>query len=503
MLRRTLALMTTRPHGDELTDLEVGQRIPFGGSRYTVVDESLALAFRAGDRLIVVQETGDLIHVPAEVSRIVDDAVGEARQASLQLPSADPKAVKSFFDTFARMLEDDKVFESIADANSRDVASAKARGRATGRLELTTKMRTDMIGALRMWRDLEIVSDQAVDTIAHQSWSVEERRAPLGVVAFVFEGRPNVFADATGVLRSGNSVVFRIGSDALLTARAIMDSIVRTALVASGLPTGSVVLVDSVERAAGHALFSDRRVGLAVARGSGDAVAQLGAVARQAGIPVSLHGTGGAWMLVDNGYPVERISAIVDASLDRKVCNTVNVICVQRSDHDSIRGAITGIVSASSRRHGRATVHCSSTDRRVLEEIMGRDAEVLAIHEHADTEFLSIEWEWDDDPEVSIVLVDGLGHATDLFNLYSPQFIVSVLSTDRGSVEKVYLSSNAPFVGDGFTRWVDGQYALGRPELGLSNWQSGRLFARGGILSGDGVYSVRYMARHSDPHQRR
>ena len=134
---------------------------------------------------------------------------------------------------------------------------------------------------------------------------------------------------------------------------------------------------------------------------------------------------------------------------------------------------------------------------------MGRDAEVLAIHEHADTEFLSIEWEWDDDPEVSIVLVDGLGHATDLFNLYSPQFIVSVLSTDRGAVEKVYLSSNAPFVGDGFTRWVDGQYALGRPELGLSNWQSGRLFARGGILSGDGVYSVRYMARHSDPHQRR
>jgi glutamate-5-semialdehyde dehydrogenase len=46
-------------------------------------------------------------------------------------------------------------------------------------------------------------------------------------------------------------------------------------------------------------------------------------------------------------------------------------------------------------------------------------------------------------------------------------------------------------VGDAFTRWVDGQLALRKPELGLSNWQYGRLFGRGGILSGDTVYTVR------------
>ena len=42
------------------------------------------------------------------------------------------------------------------------------------------------------------------------------------------------------------------------------------------------------------------------------------------------------------------------------------------------------------------------------------------------------------------------------------------------------------------TRWVDGQYALDRPELGLSNWEHGRLFARGGVLSGDSVYTIPY-----------
>ena len=46
---------------------------------------------------------------------------------------------------------------------------------------------------------------------------------------------------------------------------------------------------------------------------------------------------------------------------------------------------------------------------------------------------------------------------------------------------------------------VDGQYALGRPELGLSNWQNGRLFARGAVLSGDGVFTVRTRVRQADP----
>ena len=57
---------------------------------------------------------------------------------------------------------------------------------------------------------------------------------------------------------------------------------------------------------------------------------------------------------------------------------------------------------------------------------------------------------------------------------------------------------DAPFVGNGFTRWVDGQYALDRPELGLANWQGGRLLGRGAILSGDSVHTIRYVADITD-----
>ena len=53
------------------------------------------------------------------------------------------------------------------------------------------------------------------------------------------------------------------------------------------------------------------------------------------------------------------------------------------------------------------------------------------------------------------------------------------------------------------TRWVDGQYAFNRPELGLSNWEHGRLLARGGVLSGDSVFTVRTRMRQDDPNLHR
>jgi glutamate-5-semialdehyde dehydrogenase len=111
---------------------------------------------------------------------------------------------------------------------------------------------------------------------------------------------------------------------------------------------------------------------------------------------------------------------------------------------------------------------------------------------------LSTEYEWEENPEFAIVLVDNLEEAIDLFNRYSPQFIVSVISESQTEQQSVWASANAPFVGDGFTRWVDGQFSLLRPELGLSNWENGRLFGRSGVLSGDSAFSVRLRVRQVD-----
>ena len=482
--------------------MSVGQVIPFAGNRWTTVSSLLAESFVQGDRLVVVQETGQLLHISQAIFELADRAVTQAKLAFAAMSSVTPTVISDFYESFARNLEDSKIFKRIAAANQEDVERAKSAGRSTTRLLIDDKMRTEMIGSLRMWRDLRDTRDVLANSVEHPSWEVQERRAPLGVVGFVFEGRPNVFADATGVLRSGNTVVFRIGSDALGTAREIMACALLPALKSSGLPDGAVQLIDSPERSSGYALFSHHGLGLAVARGSGQAVSQLGAVARQSGIPVSLHGTGGAWILVGDSASPERVTACVRHSLDRKVCNTANVICLPRSP-DLLAAVLQGITEASASRSTRAIIHCASVDDELKIKQSLKQSDEVELHVHQGDHHLAEEWEWDQQPEVSIRFTESLEESCELFNTYSPRFVVGVISEDNRDFEIVYRLCEAPFVGDGFTRWVDGQYALARPELGLSNWQHGRLFARGGILSGDGVFSVRYVMHQKDSAQHR
>ena len=480
----------------------MGQVIPFAGNRWTTVSSLLAESFVQGDRLVVVQETGQLLHISQAIFELADRAVTQAKLAFAAMSSVTPTVISDFYESFARNLEDSKIFKRIAAANQEDVERAKSAGRSTTRLLIDDKMRTEMIGSLRMWRDLRDTRDVLANSVEHPSWEVQERRAPLGVVGFVFEGRPNVFADATGVLRSGNTVVFRIGSDALGTAREIMACALLPALKSSGLPDGAVQLIDSPERSSGYALFSHHGLGLAVARGSGQAVSQLGAVARQSGIPVSLHGTGGAWILVADSASPERVTACVRHSLDRKVCNTANVICLPRSP-DLLAAVLQGITEASASRSTRAVIHCASVADELRIKQSLKQSDEVELHVHQGDHHLAEEWEWDQQPEVSIRFTESLNESCELFNTYSPRFVVAVISDDERDFEIVYRLCEAPFVGDGFTRWVDGQYALARPELGLSNWQHGRLFARGGILSGDGVFSVRYVMHQTDLAQHR
>ena len=106
-------------------------------------------------------------------------------------------------------------------------------------------------------------------------------------------------------------------------------------------------------------------------------------------------------------------------------------------------------------------------------------------------------------PDVWLTIVPDLDAAIALFNTYSPRFIVSLISESPAAHERVAEKADAAFVGDGFTRWVDGQFAYDRPELGLSNWQGGRLFARGGVLSGDGVFTLKTRMRQRDMSLRR
>ena len=136
---------------EPLTELEPGMAIVYGGDRITRVDDSLARAFRKGDRLVVVQETGDLLHIPEDDWLLATRAIDSAYAAFSKMGSVPQDQLSAFFNRFADNLGDDEVFEQILSANRGDVERATARGRSTTRLLLTEPMRRGMIEGLRAW----------------------------------------------------------------------------------------------------------------------------------------------------------------------------------------------------------------------------------------------------------------------------------------------------------------------------------------------------------------
>lgn len=491
-----------------LSSLQPGMPIVFGGNRVAYVSEEMAGQFRPGDRLVVIQDTGDMLHIPAVEWGIVNRAIETATNAFGSLGVVSDDRITAFYNGFADRLQDDTLFETIAEANARDVEKAEETGRSTTRLILSDRMRVEMVAGLRIWADGSAGRGEVDERLDHPGWILEQVRSGLGVVGFVFEGRPNVVADATGVIRSGNTVVLRIGSDALGTARAIIQHALDPALEDSGLPEGTVTLVDTPSRAAGWAMFSDHRLGLAVARGSGAAVSQLGSVAKQAGVPVSLHGTGGAWIVASHSAGTDELASAVYHSLDRKVCNTLNTMCVVESRAEELVPVFLDALDRAGERLGtKSKLHVTEAVRHLvpdrwfetvsIDRATGAVAEPQA--EIIGSRDLGVEWEWEGSPEVTLTVVPSVDEAVLLFNDQSPRFAASLISDDLDEQSRFFQMIDAPFVGNGFTRWIDGQYALNRPELGLSNWQHGRLFGRGGILSGDSVHTIRTRVVQSDP----
>lgn len=450
-----------------------------------------------GDHVIAVHATGTLLVVPQRDYDVARKAVRSAHEAFRDMAEVTDEQVSQFFTTFADRIANDALWGAIAEANAADVERARTAGRAVHRLVASEKMREAMIDGLVGWAKAPSRRGEVIERREGAEWTVERRRAPLGVVAFVFEGRPNVFADGVGVLRGGNTSVMRIGSDALRTAEAIEATAVAPSLAASGLPDGGVTLVRSASHRAAQALFTMSEVRLAVARGSGPTTSLLGAIAAQHGIPVSLHGTGGAWVYVAEDANIDAVRNVIVHSLDRKVCNTLNTLVVaRRAAHRLVPLAVQALAD----RDPNYRLHVAvGSEHEIPRELFERRVPVLRqdderVEPQVDAipvRELATEWEWERTPELSLVCVHDDDEAIELINTLSPRFVASILTADPERFDRFYERVDAPYVGDGFTRWVDGQWAWDRPELGLSNWERGRILGRSGILTGEDVFTVR------------
>ena len=125
-----------------LTRLETGMPIVWGGDRVSLVPEALAAAFAPGDRLLVMQDTGDLLRIPAAAHRIAGAAVERARDAFAAMARVDDEAITRFFETFAANLEVADDLDRHRRGQRRATwPCAKAKGRGVTRLVATDGMR--------------------------------------------------------------------------------------------------------------------------------------------------------------------------------------------------------------------------------------------------------------------------------------------------------------------------------------------------------------------------
>lgn len=448
-------------------------------------------SFVEGDKLFVSSD-GGLLHVPRAIDELVSDAVARAVGAFSEMRHVEDESITRFFGLARTLLADEGVQARVLRVNDDDCHRAAEAGRSITRLRMDRRMLDGMLESLEMWQHHPILRQKKVEEIDHEGWTATKYHTPLGVVGFVFEGRPNVVIDACGVFVTGNTCVFRIGRDARATARALIEMVIAPAMRNVGLPEESLVLIESDEHASGWSLFAQRELGLAVARGSGKAVQDLGSVARQCGVPVSLHGRGGAWFILGESADAQWLSAVLTNSLDRKVCNTANVVCVPESRAAELFPIIVrSVQAAADSRNALGRIHLVEGSETPLGS-EGVEIDLVG------RETLATEWEWENDPEITLCIVDSFATAVELFNQYSPRLAASVITEDPEERRFAWNALRCPFVGNGISRWVDGQFAFERPELGLSNWEAGIPLGRGAILSGSDISAVRYLAHQTD-----
>ncbi len=258
----------------------------------------------------------------------------KARAASRVLAVASPAAKDTFLLRLADLLAERE--NDLLAANACDVQNADVNGLdkvKLDRLRLTPKIVAEMVGACR---DIAAQPDP-VGSLDSQ-WQrpngmlVGRMRVPLGVIAMIFESRPNVTVDSSILcLKAGNAVILRGGSEALHSNVFLMD-LVRDALAHAGLPRDAAQVVPVADRAAvGSLCVLDQYVDVMIPRG-GEGL--IKAVASQATMPVLKHDKGVCHAYVDAGADLAAaVPVIVNSKAQRpSVCNALECLLIHKDE---------------------------------------------------------------------------------------------------------------------------------------------------------------------------
>ncbi|MEK9543379.1 MAG: glutamate-5-semialdehyde dehydrogenase [Luminiphilus sp.] len=374
------------------------------------------------------------------------------------------------------------VREAIADqaaavlaANAEDVARGRTQGLSTPLLDRLVLDQARLEGILASLEQVAALPDPvgAIDGVRTMNSGIRvgRMRVPLGVIAIVYESRPNVTIEAASLcLKSGNAAILRGGSEAISSNLALAQCLSQ-GLVNAGLPAATIQVVETTDRAVVDALITqDDCIDMVIPRGGKGLIERISGAAT---VPVLKHLDGICHVYVDAAACPEKAMAIVlNAKTQRYgTCNTLETLLIDEKAVEQLPAMATALAEAG--------VELRGCDRA---RAVSSAVSVPATEADWQTEYLA--------PILAIRVVDGIEGAMDHIARFSSGHTESIVTEQHSTAMRFLreVDSSSVMV-NASTRFADGfEYGLGA-EIGIS---TDKLHARGPVGL-EGLTSSKYI----------
>ena len=399
----------------------------------------------------------------AIASRTVADACASAKRASRALAVAETESKDRALARLAELLEERS--DDVLEANAADLADERAEQLTDAlrdRLTLSRDRVASMAAGVRAVLGLsDPVGEEVERRTLENGIDLRKVRVPLGVVAVIYEARPNVTIDCAALtLKSGNAIVLR-GSSYAERSNGALAALVREAIVEAGLPEGAVELLGGDRSELGQLATADGLVDLVIPRG-GETLKQ--ALMEVATVPVIFAAAGNCHVYVHADADLEMARRVAfDAKVDRPgVCNAAETLLVHAAvAEDFLPGAAADLRSAGVELVGDERARAAAGDEAIA----------AAAGADWDTEYLDL--------KLAVGVVDSLEEAIGHVNAHGTGHSEAILTGSQEAAREFTQGVDAAAVYvNASTRFTDGfVFGMGA-EIGNSTQ---KLHARGPI----------------------
>ncbi|WP_456151379.1 glutamate-5-semialdehyde dehydrogenase [Alicyclobacillus cycloheptanicus] len=372
--------------------------------------------------------------------------------------------------------------KAILAANASDVRDAEAAGQAPARIDRLMLNESRMEQAADGLRQIVSLPDPIGEVVESferpNGLSIERVRVPMGVIAMIYESRPNVTVDAAGLcVKTGNVAVLRGSRESLRSNIALLHAL-RRGLEAAGLPADALQLIERAERATVDLLIRARGlVDLAIPRGGPSLISR---VVEEARVPVIETGVGNCHVYVDSAANLEMATDIViNAKTQRpSVCNAAETLLV----HEGVAETWLPTAARALLARGVELRGCERT-RQIL-DANGITSVVPAIEEDWETEFLAL--------TLAVKVVANLDAALAHIDRYGTKHSEVIVTEDPAAAARFLARVDAAAVyHNASSRFTDGfEFGFGA-EIGISTQ---KLHARGPMGLRE-ITSCKYVVR--------